>query len=147
MKGFLIAIIVLMFLAGMMVLAYSLFGSIAVTYRLTNTTELMAEENPLPNIGISKVRYYNATEELCGSENSTDIVIADLIYDVEDIPGACEILVDSRFEKRVSIPKEHCDNCSYKLSVDLKRQDIAEHHTIELCCDGACTRKRLKSLC
>jgi len=162
-KNILIAMVIFSFLLGFALMGYSLFSSISILPKLSNSTSHINEyKNVDSGVSFGRIFFYEPYIEngtINQSKNSTGIcdtlkrkkiVIVNLLYDSEDAPDKCEITADGIFQKSFELQEFLCvDNCTkkIKLSVDLKPQTLYDSHEIELCCDGLCNSKKLDALC
>jgi len=153
-KVFLVAVVILLFLAGFLLIMYSLFSSVSILPRLSNTTQNMDSDHYIPkNFRIGKVYFHeplilgNKTHDPCNE--SKQIVILDILYNTGRLPDSCDVMVDDRFIKRFEPYDIPCNDCSeeVKLSIDIKAQTTNSDHDIELCCRQLCTKKQLKKIC
>jgi len=157
-KGILIILVVLLFLAGMGLLGYSIFSTTSILPRLSDATENI-EDYKSPSQGYHNIRSVEYYREFTNSTNQTDIcngldlkkvLILKAVFKRERMPDSCDLTVDGKFEERVVPYKPSCSsNCAeeIELMVDIDRKDIFKEHEFKLCCNGICKKFNLPSLC
>jgi len=155
-KGVLVAVVILLFLAGFLLIMYSLFSPISMLPRLSNTTANMDAFHVTPqNFNIGRVRFYepvmlNQSYDMCNSTSGKQVVILNIVYNTARAPDICQISVDDKLQKSIRLYDIPCtENCSREmnLAVDLKPASLYEEHVIELCCSSVCTKRNLDAYC
>jgi hypothetical protein len=157
-----VVVVILLFVAGMGALAYTLFSSVKILPKLDETTKTMGE---LPGDSQTMFRlgrtYYhsttvldnetNMTRSICDTSKTGQIVIIQLIYNTLKVPTLCEVFVDNLFQKKIMPGDVPCTaNCSEQettLLIDIKEQDVYRVHEVQLCCDELCAKRSLAVLC
>ncbi len=154
-KGMLVVLVVLLFIAGMGLIAYSLFSTVRVMPRLTNMTMRMAN----PDTGkdslfyIRDVYFYNDPmndTDICTTLVTKQIVIARAEFGTDKKVDSCDLFIDGALDKVVTPYYPDCrGSCPQEVEmvIDVDKKDIYSSHTARLCCAGYCAEKTLPALC
>jgi len=152
-KGILVVLVVLLFIAGMGAISYSLFSTVSILPRLSNSTANMGELHGSHLAELRDIYYHvpyepNGTEP-CESLEEKKIIIMEVSYNPNQITDFCEVWVDSHMEKRVRMYSEGCgvDCDDVVLAIDVPAQEFRKEHHIEFCCQGMCRKKIIEPLC
>ncbi len=144
------AVIVLM-IAGLLAMLFSLLGSVAILPRLSNATApANTMDNPHSLVRIEKVYYHTSPGEHPCNGTPERFVILKAVYRSSTASQTCIVSVDGRVQKTINLLDYDCGlDCSKEtaLLIDVRPQDTSEAHDINLCCSQFCAQSRLAALC
>ncbi len=154
-KGILVLLVVLLFIAGMGLIAYSLFSTVRVMPRLSNMTKDMGNPNTFthPSFYIRDIHFYSDPmndTDICATLARKQIVIARAEFSTEKKVDTCDLLIDGTMQKEVMPYFPECrEMCAQEveLVIDIEKKDIYSDHLAKLCCGGICAEKALSALC
>jgi len=148
-RSVLILLVLLLFVAGMGLVAYSLFSYVRVIPKLSNTTSIMDEYGTDRLATIQEVYWYQPFNATDNCNKTDEIIIMEISYDAGRIPDLCEILVDGRLKKRVRMHEHDCvvDCDLFDMAIDVPAHNQHIRHKIEICCQGMCSTEDLAARC
>jgi len=153
-KAILIILTVILFIGGFGMVGYSLFSTVSLLPKLSNSTDNMGELHGHHLVRIIDLYYHdpriepNATD-ICYTLDDKQFVILEIEYDPGKITDFCEVMIDNRVEKRIRMFDVDClRNCTdVQLAIDISQQNFRNDHKIEICCQNMCRSQVLKKLC